>query len=100
MPTGYFLSPFSVTLLTLGLLASTLIGCASIHVQENDALAGYRQELAKLVETGVLTKDDAEKFYGIASLEMERRAKQRHQPSDPSTLPTVFVPLPKKAREL
>jgi len=29
------------------------------------------------VETGVLTKDDAEKFYGIASLEMERRAAQR-----------------------
>jgi len=48
----------------------------------------------------VLTNDDAEKFYGIASLEMERRAKQRHQVSDPTTLPTAFVPLPKKAREL
>jgi len=99
MRTGY-LSPFSVTLLTLGLLVSTLVGCASIPVRENDTLAGYRQELARLVETGVLTNDDAEKFYGIASLEMERRAKQRHQVSDPTTLPTSFVPLPKKAREL
>ncbi len=99
MRTSY-LSPFSVTLLTLGLLASTLVGCASIHVQEDDTLAGYRQELAKLVETGVLTKEDEEKFYRIASLEMERRAKQRDQASDPTTLPTAFAPLPKKAREL
>jgi len=87
-------------LLTLGLLASTLVGCASIPVQENDALAGYRRELAKLVEAGVLTKKDEEKFYQIAALEMERRAKQRHQPSDPSTLPTAFAPLPQKGREL
>ena len=64
-------------LLTLGLLVSTLVGCASIPVQENDALAGYRQELAKLVETGVLTKEDEKKFYQIATLEMERRAAQR-----------------------
>ena len=64
-------------LLTLGLLVSTLVGCASIPVQENDALAGYRRELAKLVEAGVLTKKDEEKFYQIASLEMERRANQR-----------------------
>jgi len=99
MRTGY-LSPFSVTLLTLGLLVSTLVGCARIPVREDDTLSGYRQELARLVETGVLTNDDAEKFYGIASLEMERRAKQRHQVSDPTTLPTAFVPLPKKAREL
>src|SRR5437660_1067400 len=99
MRTGY-LSPFSVTLLTLGLLASTLVGCASLPVQENDALAGYRQELAKLVEAGVLTKEDEKKFYQIATLEMERRAKQRHQPSDPSTLPTGFVPLARKATEL
>src|SRR2546422_11084401 len=76
MRTGY-LSPFSVTLLPLGLLASTLVGCASIPVQENDALAGYRQELAKLVEAGVLTKEDEKKFYQIATLEMERRAAQR-----------------------
>ena len=76
MRTGY-LSPFSVTLLTLGLLASTFVGCASLPVREDDTLAGYRLELARLVETGVLTKDDAEKFYGIASLEMERRAAQR-----------------------
>jgi len=61
-------------LLTLGLLASTLVGCASLPVQEDDTLAGYRLELARLVEVGVLTNDDAEKFYGIASLEMERRA--------------------------
>jgi len=87
-------------LLTLGLLASTLVGCASLPMREDNALAGYRQELAKLVEAGVLTKEDEEKFYGIASLEMERRAKQRHQPSDPTTLPTAFAPLPKKAREL
>jgi len=87
-------------LLTLGLLVSTLVGCASIPVQENDALAGYRQELAKLVEAGVLTKADEKKFYQIAALEMERRAKQRHQPSDPSTLPTAFAPLPQKGREL
>jgi len=87
-------------LLTLGLLVSTLVGCASIPVQENDALAGYRRELAKLVEAGVLTKKDEEKFYQIAALEMERRAKQRHQPSDPSTLPTAFAPLPQKGREL
>ena len=100
MRTGYFLSPFSVTLLTLGLLASTLVGCASLPVQEDDTLAAYRLELARLVEVGVLTNDDAEKFYGIASLEMERRAKQRHQPSDPTTLPTAFAPLPKKARDL
>ena len=79
MRTGY-LSPFSVTLLTLGLLASTLVGCASLPVQENDALAGYRQELAKLVEAGVLTKEDEKKFYQIATLEMERRAKQRQGP--------------------
>ena len=97
--TGY-LSPFSVTLLTLGLLAFTFVGCASLPVQENDTLAGYRQELAKLVETGMLTKDDAEKFYGIASLEMERRAKQRHQPSDPTALPTAFGPPARKATEL
>jgi len=70
-------------LLTLGLLASTLVGCVSLLDGKNDTLAGYRQELAELVETGVLTNDDAKKFYGIASLEMERRAAQRHQPSDP-----------------
>src|SRR5437867_13447309 len=72
-----FLSAFSVTLLTLGLLAFTFVGCASLPAQEDDTLSGYRQELARLVETGVLTKDDAEKFYGIASLEMDRRAAQR-----------------------
>ena len=87
-------------LLTLGLLASTLVGCASLPMREDNALAGYRQELAKLVETGVLTKADEKKFYQIAALEMERRAKQRHQPSDPSTLPTAFAPLPQKGREL
>ena len=67
-------------LLTLGLLAPTLVGCAGSLVREDDALSGYRLELARLVETGVLTKDDAEKFYGIASLEMERRAIQRQGP--------------------
>ena len=87
-------------LLTLGLLASTLVGCAGSPVREDDRLAGYRQELAKLVEAGVLTKADEEKFYGIASLEMERRAKQHHQASDPTTLPTAFVPLARKATEL
>ena len=76
MRTGY-LSPFSVTLLTLGLLAFTFVGYAGTLVREDDTLSGYRQELARLVETGVLTNDDAEKFYGIASLEMERRASQR-----------------------
>jgi hypothetical protein len=69
-------------------------------VREDDTLAGYRQELMELVETGVLTNDDAEKFYGIASLEMERRAKQRHQPSDPTALPTAFGPPARKATEL
>ena len=87
-------------LLALGLLASTLVGCAGSLVREDDTLAGYRQELAELVETGVLTKKDAEKFYRIASLEMERRAKQRHQPSDPTTLPTGFGPPLRKASEL
>jgi hypothetical protein len=92
-------------LLTLGLLASTLVGCASSLVREDDTLSGYRLELARLVDTGVLTKDDAEKFYGIASLEMERRAALRseplsNQPSDPNMLPTRFVPFPKKASEL
>jgi len=87
-------------LLTLGLLASMLVGCAGSLVREDDALAGYRQELAKLVEAGVLTKEDEEKFYRIASLEMERRDKQRHQASDPTTLPTAFAPLPQKGREL
>jgi hypothetical protein len=77
MRTGYFPSLFSVTLLTLGLFASTLVGCAGSLVRQDDTLAGYRLELARLVEVGVLTNDDAEKFYGIASLEMERRAKQR-----------------------
>ena len=76
MRTG-FLCAFSVTLLTLGVLASTLVGCAGLPVREDDTLATYRLELARLVETGVLTNDDAEKFYGIASLEMERRAKLR-----------------------
>ena len=87
-------------LLTLGLLASTLFGCAGSLVREDDTLAGYRQELAKLVEAGVLTKADEKKFYQIAALEMERRAKQSHQPSDPTTLPTAFVPLARKATEL
>ncbi len=87
-------------LLTLGLLASMLVGCAGSLVREDDTLAGYRRELAELVETGVLTKEDEEKFYRIASLEMERRANQRHQPSDPTTLPTAFVPLTRKATEL
>ena len=64
-------------LLTLGLLASMLVGCSSLPVREDDTLAAYRLELAKLVETGVLTNDDAAKFYGIASLEVERRAAQR-----------------------
>jgi hypothetical protein len=67
----------AAVLLTLGLLASTLVGCAGSLVREDDTLAAYRLELAQLVEVGVLTNDDAEKFYGIASLEMERRAKQR-----------------------
>ncbi len=35
-----------------------------------------------------------------ATLEMERRANQRHQPSDPTTLPAVFVPRARKATEL
>ena len=87
-------------LLTLGLLASTLVGCAGPLVQEDDTLAAYHRELARLVEAGVLTKDDAEKFYLIAGLEMERRAKQHYQPLDPPALPTRFEPLPRKAREL
>ena len=58
----------------LGLLVFTLVGCAGALVREDDTLAGYRQELAELVETGVLTKADGEKFYRIAGLEMERRA--------------------------
>ena len=92
-------------LLTLGLLAFTFVGCASLPAREDDTLAGYRLELAKLVETGVLTKNDAEKFYGIASLEMERRAalrvgRLRSEPSDPTALPTGSVPLPRTAREL
>ncbi len=87
-------------LLTLGLLASTLVGCAGSLVREDDMLAAYRRELARLVETGVLTNDDEAKFYRIASLEMERRAQQRHQPSDTTTLPTAFVPLARKATEL
>ena len=78
-------------LLSLGLLASTLVGCAGPLVQEDDTLAGYRRELVKLVETGVLTREDEEKFYRIASLEMERRAALRagqpsSQPSDPTAL--------------
>ena len=32
-------------LLTLGLLASTLVGCVSLLDGKNDTLAGYRQEL-------------------------------------------------------
>jgi len=76
------------TWLFLGLLASTLVGCAGSLVREDDTLTGYRQELTELVETGVLTKDDAEKFYRIAGLEMERRANQRHQPSDTTALLT------------
>jgi hypothetical protein len=66
-------------LLTLDLVASTLVACESFPVREDDTLAGYRQELARLVEAGALTKHDAEKFYGIASLEIERRAAQRSQ---------------------
>jgi predicted secreted hydrolase len=71
-------------LLTLGLFASTLVGCAGSLVREDDTLASYRRELAKLVETGELTNDDAAKFYGLASLEIEwrahQRAEQRHWP--------------------
>src|SRR2546428_12333720 len=95
MRTGY-LSPFSVTLLTLGLLASTLVGCASLPVQEDDTLVGYRLELARLVETGVLTNDDAEEFYGIASLEMERRAAPRAGPR-PGTPPGQYSGARKRA---
>ena len=84
----------------MGLLVFTLVGCAGPLVQEDDTLTGYRRELVKLVETGELTKDDAKKFYGIAHLEVERRAKQHHQPSDPTVLPTGFVPPLRKAREL
>jgi hypothetical protein len=87
-------------LLTLGLLASTLVGCAGSLVREDSTLAGYRQELAKLVEAGVLTKEDEEKFYRIASLEVERRAKQRHQPSGPTVLPTGLGPPLRMASEL
>ena len=86
-------------LLSLGLLTATLVGCSGLPLQDN-TLANYRRELAKLVEAGVLTKDDEEKFYRIAGLEVERRAKQHYQPSDPPALPTGFVPLPRKAREL
>ena len=72
-------------LLTLGLLAFMLVGCSSLPVREDDTLAAYRLELERLVEVGVLTEHDAEKFYGIASLEMERRAaqfaKQRQGPA-------------------
>ena len=75
-------------LLSLGLLASTLVGCAGSLVREDDTLTGYRQELAELVEAGVLAKEDGEKFYRIAGLEMERRANQRQQPSDPTALLT------------
>ena len=84
----------------LGLLVFMLVGCAGPLVQKDDTLTGYRRELAKLVEIGELTKDDAKKFYGIANLEVERRAKQHHQLSDPTVLPTGFVPPLRKAREL
>src|SRR5262245_22513677 len=92
-------------LLIFGLLAITLFGCASLTAQEDDTLAAYRQELAKLVEAGVLTKNDAEKFYGIASLEMERRAALRNgqlrsRPSDPTVRPTHFGPPVGTAREI
>src|SRR2546422_11213028 len=87
-------------LLTLGLLASTLVGCASLPMREDNALAGYRQELAKLVEAGVLTKEDEEKFYGVASLEMERRGKKRPPTSGPTTLPTAVGPPPEKGGEV
>ena len=87
-------------LLTLGLLASALVGCAGLTANEDDTLASYRRELAELVATGVLTKEDEEKFYRIASLEMERRANQRNRPSDPTTFPTGFGPLARKATEL
>jgi len=87
-------------LLTLGLLASALVGCAGLTAHEDDTLSGYRRELAELVEAGVLTKEDEEKFYGIASLEMERRTKQRHQPSDPTALPTGFGSPLRKVSEL
>jgi hypothetical protein len=68
-------------LVTLGLLAFTFVGCSSLPVREDDTLAAYRLELTKLVETGELTNDDAVKFYGIASLEVERRAAQRAEQS-------------------
>ena len=84
----------------LGLLVFTLVGCAGPLVREDDTLTGYRHELTQLVETSALTKDDAEKFYQIAGVEMEQRAKQHYQPSDPTALPTRFVPFPRKAREL
>ena len=92
-------------LLIFGLLASTLFGCASLRAQEDDTLAAYRQELAKLVEAGLLTEKDADKFYGIATLEMERRAalrsgQLRSQPSDPTLRPTRFRPPAGTAREL
>ena len=87
-------------LLTLGLLASALVGCAGLTAHEDDTLSGYRRELAELVEAGVLTKEDEEKFYRIASLEVERRANQRHQPSDPTALPTGFGSPLRKASEL
>ena len=68
-----------------------LVGCAGSLLWEDEALTGYRRELAELVETGVLTKADKEKFYRIASLEMERRAALRAsllsgEPSDPTAL--------------
>ena len=80
-------------LLSLGLLASTLVGCAGSLVREDDTLTGYRQELAELVEAGVLAKEDGEKFYRIAGLEMERRfalhtGQLSPQPSDTTALLT------------
>jgi hypothetical protein len=67
-------------LLTLGLILSTLVGCAGCLVREDDALANGCRDLATLMETGMLTKNHAEKFFDIARLEVKRRAEQRRWP--------------------
>ena len=58
-----------------GSLAPTLVGCAGSLVREDDALANYCRDLATLMETGVLTKNHAEKVYDMAHLEVKRQAQ-------------------------
>jgi len=84
--------------LVLGLMISTFFGCANFPATQIDPTAergvraleqqleAYHLELAKLVASGELNAQQAEKFYQIARVETARRIARLDDQQDPSAM--------------